>query len=85
MTMETVKSTKGWIEISEDHCKGCFLCVEDCPQDDIEIAPHLNRKGFHPAKALNIKCTGCGICFYACPEPLAIRVYKPAKTKKGEG
>ena len=28
-------------------------------------------------------CTGCGICFYCCPEPGAISVYrlrKPAKT-----
>jgi Fe-S-cluster-containing hydrogenase component 2 len=25
-------------------------------------------------------CTGCGICFYACPEPGAIKVYKKTKT-----
>jgi Fe-S-cluster-containing hydrogenase component 2 len=30
-------------------------------------------------------CTGCGICFYACPEPGAIRVYKKTKATAGRG
>jgi Pyruvate/2-oxoacid:ferredoxin oxidoreductase delta subunit len=84
MPTETAKSPKGWIEISEDHCKGCYLCVEDCPHHDIEIALNFNRMGYHPAKALNVRCTGCGICFYSCPEPRAIRVFKRAAAGKGE-
>ena len=82
MAAPPVKSKKGYIEIDENFCKGCFLCVEDCPHQDIEIGEHLNRKGFHPAVPKNEKCTGCGICFYACPEPGAIRVYKLKPKKK---
>ena len=27
-------------------------------------------------------CSGCGTCFYACPEPGTITVYKKEKEKK---
>jgi Pyruvate/2-oxoacid:ferredoxin oxidoreductase delta subunit len=77
-----MKGPKGWIEIMEDHCKGCLLCVEDCPNDDIEVAPYLNRKGFRPALPKNETCSGCGICFYSCPEPRAIRVFKTVAERK---
>jgi 2-oxoglutarate ferredoxin oxidoreductase subunit delta len=36
----------------------------------------LNSYGVHPAKYTGEHCTGCGICFYACPEPGAITVYR---------
>jgi 2-oxoglutarate ferredoxin oxidoreductase subunit delta len=37
----------------------------------------------HPAQYTGHDCTGCGICFYCCPEPGAITVYRlvaPPKT-----
>ena len=30
---------------------------------------HLNRYGYHPAVYAARGCTGCGLCFFACPEP----------------
>jgi NAD-dependent dihydropyrimidine dehydrogenase PreA subunit len=36
--------------------------------------------GYHPSSYVGDGCTGCGICFYACPEPGAIAVYKLAAT-----
>jgi NAD-dependent dihydropyrimidine dehydrogenase PreA subunit len=36
----------------------------------------FNSKGYHPADYTGEGCTGCGMCFYACPEPAAITVYK---------
>jgi NAD-dependent dihydropyrimidine dehydrogenase PreA subunit len=38
--------------------------------------PHLNRMGYHPSGYTGQGCIGCGHCFYACPEPGAISVYK---------
>ena len=23
---------KGWIEVNENYCKGCSVCIENCPQ-----------------------------------------------------
>ncbi|RKZ31050.1 hypothetical protein DRQ36_03425 [bacterium] len=65
------------IVVQVDHCKGCELCVEACPVGCIEIDNEvLNKLGYHPAKYKGTGCTGCGICYYTCPEPDAIIVYK---------
>ena len=36
----------------------------------------FNTKGYHYAFYVGDGCTGCGVCFYACPEPEAIVVFK---------
>ena len=65
----------GIVEIDEDRCKSCRLCVVTCPTHSLQIGEGLNRLGFHPAEFLpGTGCTACGVCFYACPEPAAIRV-----------
>jgi 2-oxoglutarate ferredoxin oxidoreductase subunit delta len=66
---------RGRIDIREDECKGCGLCVLACPPEVITLTDRLNVHGYHPANYLGAGCTGCGICFYACPEPGAITVY----------
>ncbi len=67
---------RGRVEITGDLCKGCLLCIEACPVDVLTVSLDLNRMGYHPATYLGQGCTGCGVCFYICPEPAAIRVYK---------
>lgn len=84
MPEQKTGNRKAWIEVFEEFCKGCGLCIVDCPKDDLEFADHLNRKGFRPMQAKGENCIGCGICFYACPEPRAIRVHKIVDEKKGE-
>jgi Pyruvate/2-oxoacid:ferredoxin oxidoreductase delta subunit len=42
----------------------------------MELSPELNHYGVHPARQVADVCTGCGICYYVCPEPGAITVYK---------
>ncbi|MBN1754797.1 4Fe-4S dicluster domain-containing protein [bacterium] len=64
------------MEVYTDHCKGCELCVEICPAGVIEMSEEINKLGYHPARYKGEGCTGCGFCFYACPEPDAITVYK---------
>jgi len=67
---------RGSVEINQDECKGCGLCVESCPPECLELLPELNSYGIHPAHYSGEKCTGCGICFYCCPEPGAITVFR---------
>ena len=78
-------AAKGRIEINEEHCKGCTLCVVACPQHVIEMATdHVNKKGYYPAMLVDPegKCTGCALCAVACPD-VCITVYRyvPAKAQ----
>lgn len=76
------KEDRGRIEISDEECKGCGLCIEACPPNVMRLSERLNSRGYHPAMYLGSGCTGCGICFFACPEPGAITVFtllSPAK------
>jgi NAD-dependent dihydropyrimidine dehydrogenase PreA subunit len=52
--------------------------VEACPPKVLVLAEELNRRGYRPAIYKGRGCTGCGICFYICPEPGAIRVFRLA-------
>jgi len=73
------------VTIDSEECKGCALCVETCPPECLELDPHLNPYGVHPARYTGAGCTGCGICFYCCPEPGAITVHRAAPEKKAAG
>lgn len=80
------KIDRGRVEILEEECKGCGLCVAACPVHVMRLADYLNSRGYHPAQYLGAGCTGCGVCFYACPEPGAMTVYtleSPAKEVVG--
>lgn len=74
---------RGRVEVNEEECKGCGLCVAACPPHVLKLSDSFNGRGYHPAAYLGEGCTGCGICFYACPEPGAITVYTlaPAATQ----
>lgn len=77
-------ANRGKIEIAQDECKGCAVCVDACPPHVIKLSTSLNIQGHHPAQYLGDGCTGCGICFYACPEPGAVTVYKWEEPKAKE-
>jgi electron transfer flavoprotein alpha subunit len=47
------------IEIKEEECTGCGLCVKACPYNGIEIIEGKAR--------LNERCNGCGACVDECP------------------
>ncbi|MBI9046577.1 MAG: ferredoxin family protein [Anaerolineaceae bacterium] len=73
---------KGRIEVNEVICKGCSLCVENCPQKVLALAPvRINQKGYHPAELIEDGCTGCAICAMMCPEA-AITVFREVKKAK---
>jgi len=68
------------IEINEDWCKGCNICIERCPVNALEESDRLNKKGVHPPqlKEKN-ECNFCRLCELLCPD-LAITVI-PDKDK----
>lgn len=74
-------AAKGMIVINRERCKGCHLCLEVCPNQNIEVDPELNKKGYQPAKFNDVEqegkkgCTGCAMCAVVCPE-VAIEVYR---------
>jgi len=63
------------IKINKDRCKGCYLCVVNCPQGLIKISTEMNVKGVKPVIFSGGKCTGCGMCAVICPDG-GIIVYK---------
>jgi NAD-dependent dihydropyrimidine dehydrogenase PreA subunit len=67
---------KGKVEVDQEECKGCGLCVESCAQKSLELSPELNHYGVHPAQQRTDGCSGCAICYFVCPEPGAIAVYQ---------
>ncbi len=74
--METRILDKPTVAVKPELCKGCGLCIENCPVDVLEFHKHFNTKGYHYAAYTGDGCTGCGICYYSCPEPEAIIVWK---------
>ncbi|MBM4327979.1 MAG: 4Fe-4S dicluster domain-containing protein [Deltaproteobacteria bacterium] len=77
---------KGKIEIDQELCKGCGLCIQVCPKKQIEFSDALNKKGYYPASfkerdrktTEKLECTGCALCAIQCPD-VAIEVYREEK------
>ena len=67
-------SDRGDVQIAAHLCKGCCLCVAACPPGVLSQSRFLNRQGYYAIAYSGSGCTGCGICFYVCPEPGAITV-----------
>jgi Indolepyruvate ferredoxin oxidoreductase, alpha and beta subunits len=63
------------IKIDKDKCKGCYLCIVNCPNSLIKVESELNVKGVKSAVFAGGKCTGCAMCALICPE-FIIEVYK---------
>lgn len=63
------------IKIDRTRCKGCYLCVVNCPKGLIKAAKELNAKGIKGVYFSGGKCTGCSMCALICPECI-IEVYK---------
>ena len=65
------------VEINEDTCKGCGMCVAACPKKLLQISKtKINAKGYHVAEMTDSKaCSGCMACATMCPD-VAIEVEK---------
>jgi len=57
------------VEISENLCKGCGICIEFCPLTVFGSSEKLNRGGYYvPVILKQDKCNGCRFCELLCPE-----------------
>ena len=65
-----------YIEIDSEYCKGCGICVPECPKNVIETGTASNSKGWRFAVPVrNGDCIGCRRCAVVCPD-VAISVWK---------
>jgi NAD-dependent dihydropyrimidine dehydrogenase PreA subunit len=72
-------SERGDVQIAAHLCKGCCLCIAACPPGVLAQSDFLNRHGYYAVSYRGTGCTGCGVCFYVCPEPGALTVRKRAQ------
>ena len=57
------------ITVNDELCKGCYLCMEACPKEAIEVSDCRNASGCYPVRQTNDGvCTACGQCALVCPE-----------------
>jgi 2-oxoglutarate ferredoxin oxidoreductase subunit delta len=68
------------IDIAQERCKGCGLCVDVCPKHVLELDESLvNVLGYHPVHLTDADhCTSCAICARICPDT-AFTIYAPTK------
>ncbi len=66
---------KGTIEIDRQRCKGCSVCIDNCPLKCIRLSTAVNGKGYRYAELANDDCIGCASCATVCPDSV-ITVYR---------
>lgn len=67
---------KGAIVVDKDRCKGCGVCIVNCPNDVIALTHEVNSKGYNYLEIKNPdNCTGCTNCATVCPDAV-ITVYR---------
>ncbi len=66
---------KGIIEVDTQRCKGCSVCIANCPTKSIQLSKTVNSKGYHYAELTGDGCIGCSNCAVVCPDSV-ITVYR---------
>ncbi len=57
------------IDINENYCKGCDICIFVCPRNVFIKSDKLNKKGVYlPIVDDSEKCTYCQLCILQCPD-----------------
>lgn len=70
------------IKIDPERCKGCCLCVPECPRGLISMSEKFNKNGHPFAQITDTEnCTGCALCCMICPD-MAIEIDGKKKVGK---
>lgn len=74
-------ASKGIVTFENEACKGCELCVNECPHGVLEMGGAVNNKGYIFPEVINPEsCTGCTNCAVICPDSV-ITVYRAKRVK----
>ena len=67
---------KGTIVVDAERCKGCAVCVVNCPSQVLALSRDVNSKGYNVSYMENPDaCIGCANCAIVCPDS-CITVYR---------
>lgn len=55
-------------KVSGQLCKGCGVCIMNCPKQAISHSGRFNDMGYDMVTVDAEKCIGCGICYTVCPD-----------------
>ncbi len=58
----------GKAKVNIELCKGCFICVVNCPKKAISIQEKVNKNGYQTTMVDEALCIGCGACYKVCPD-----------------
>lgn len=66
------------IVIDKNRCKGCYLCIDECPKKLIKIGKDVNNLGVHLVEFEdpNHECLGCAMCATRCPDIAITEVHR---------
>lgn len=55
--------------LAVEHCKGCGICTEFCPQKILVMGDQINSYGYRVVEMTDITaCRGCLRCSQMCPD-----------------
>jgi len=68
--------------VNKERCKGCKLCIENCPKGVFKVSKSFNKMGYHYIEVEDdTKCNGCKRCVIVCPD-VAIEIFLTEDNKK---
>lgn len=56
------------VRVSEERCKGCYLCIAYCKAKAISLSGRINKKGIATTQVDQEKCEKCQSCYAMCPD-----------------
>ena len=69
MAPAKAKTSRFFVNIDRERCKGCELCVAVCPKKVLAMSPRMNVRGHHYADVVAPDaCIGCLQCTDICPD-----------------
>jgi 2-oxoglutarate ferredoxin oxidoreductase subunit delta len=72
LASEPPAARESWspISIAVERCKGCSLCVANCPPHVLALDEgSVNALGHHPVRLVDAaRCTSCALCARICPD-----------------
>ena len=61
-----------WIEIDQERCNRCGICVDMCPMDVLR----MGSKGYPIMRYIDY-CWYCDLCVFVCPRQAVTLTYLP--------